>query len=94
MSVNSSIKVDYDYSCVIHLSRNGFRTKSNRIEIDCVRFCSIGSIIKLTGRGQPVNLKKASWYGQPKYCYEKTIHVVLNQLCSSLWTSRFWFFIF
>ena len=28
------------------------------------------------------------WYGQPKYCYEKTIHVVLNQLCSSLWTSR------
>ena len=28
------------------------------------------------------------------YCYEKTIHVVLNQLCSSLWTSRFWFFIF
>ena len=23
------------------------------------------------------------------YCYEKTIHVVLNQLCSSLWTSRF-----
>ena len=27
---------------------------------------------------------------QPKYCYEKTIHVVLNQLCSSLWTSRFW----
>ena len=33
-------------------------------------------------------------YGQPKYCYEKTIHVVLNQLCSSLWTSRFWFLIF
>ena len=28
------------------------------------------------------------WYGQPKYCYEKTMHVVLNQLCSSLWTSR------
>ena len=26
---------------------------------------------------------------QPKYCYEKTIHVVLNQLCSSLWTSLF-----
>ena len=94
MRVNSSIKVDYDYSCVIHLPRNGFRTKSNRIEIDCVRFCSIGSIIELTGRGQPVNLKKASWYVQPKYCYEKTIHVVLNQLCSSLWTSRFWFFIF
>ena len=34
------------------------------------------------------------WYGQPKYCYEKTIPVVLNQLCSSLWTSRFWFLIF
>ena len=30
------------------------------------------------------------WYGQPKYCYEKTIHDVLNQLCSSLWTSL-WF---
>ena len=30
------------------------------------------------------------WYGQPKYCYEKAIHVVLNQLCSSLWTSL-WF---
>ena len=29
-------------------------------------------------------------YGQPKYCYEKTIHVVLNQLRSSLWTSHFW----
>ena len=28
------------------------------------------------------------WYGQPKYCYEKTIPVVLNQLGSSLWTSR------
>ena len=28
------------------------------------------------------------WYGRPKYCYEKTIHLVLNQLCSSLWTSR------
>ena len=28
-------------------------------------------------------------YGQPKYCYEKTIHIVLNQLCSSLWASRF-----
>ena len=23
------------------------------------------------------------------YCYKKTTHVVLNQLCSSLWTSRF-----
>ena len=34
------------------------------------------------------------WYRQPKYCYEKTTHVVLNQLCSSLWTSRFWFLIF
>ena len=29
-------------------------------------------------------------YGQPKYCYEKTIHVVLNQLCSGVWTSYFW----
>ena len=24
-------------------------------------------------------------------CYEKTIQVVLNQLCSSLWTSRSWY---
>ena len=24
-------------------------------------------------------------------CYEKTIKVVLNQLCSSLWTSRSWY---
>ena len=30
------------------------------------------------------------WYGQPKYCYEKTMHVVLNWLCSSLWTCRSW----
>ena len=29
------------------------------------------------------------WYGQPKYCYKKTIHVVLNQRCTSLCTSRF-----
>ena len=36
-----SIKVDYDLSCVIYLSRDGFRTKSNRIEFDCVRLCSI-----------------------------------------------------
>ena len=33
------------------------------------------------------------WYGQQKYCYEKTIHVVLNQRCRSLWTSRFWSYI-
>ena len=25
------------------------------------------------------------------YCYEKTIHVVRNQLCSYVWTSRLWF---
>ena len=31
---------------------------------------------------------RRSWYGLPKYRYEKTIHVVLNQLCSSLWTSH------
>ena len=28
------------------------------------------------------------WYGMQKYCYKKTIHVVMNQLCSSLWTCR------
>ena len=33
------------------------------------------------------------WYGQPKYCYKKLIHDVMNQLCSSLWTARFWFII-
>ena len=32
--------------------------------------------------------KPEGWYGQPKYFYDKTIPVVLNQLCSSLWTSR------
>ena len=26
-----------------------------------------------------------------QYCYEKTIHVVRNQLCSYVWTSRLWF---
>ena len=31
-----SIKVDYDYSCVIYFPRNGLRTKSNRIEFDRV----------------------------------------------------------
>ena len=35
-----SIKIHYDQSCVIYLSRDGFRTKSNRIEFDCVRLCS------------------------------------------------------
>ena len=35
--------------------------------------------------------REEGWYGQPKYCYGRTIHFVLNQLCSSLWTSRFWF---
>ena len=30
-----------------------------------------------------------AWYGQPKYCYKKHYSlIVLNQLCSSLWTSR------
>ena len=29
------------------------------------------------------------WYGQAKYCYKKTIHVVMNQFCSSLWASHF-----
>ena len=45
------------------------------------------------GKKRPVwtSLKpEEGWYGQPKFCY-KTIHVVLNQLCSSLWTSRSWF---
>ena len=30
-------------------SRDAFGTKSNRIKFDCVRSCSIGSIIDLTG---------------------------------------------
>ena len=29
------------------------------------------------------------WYGQAKYCYKKTIHVVMNQFSSSLWASHF-----
>ena len=29
------------------------------------------------------------WYGQPKYCYKKTIYVVMISFCSSLSTSRF-----
>ena len=34
------------------------------------------------------------WYGLPKYCYKKAIHVVMNLLCSSLWTCRLWFVTF
>ena len=32
---------------------------------------------------ESVNICKPEegWYGQPKYCYEKTVHVVMNQLC-------------
>ena len=50
--------VDYDYSCMIYSSRNGFRTKSNRIEFDCIRFGSIGSIglINWTQRKMDVRL--------------------------------------
>ena len=40
------------FTC-LQVSRDGFRTKSNRNEFDCVRFCSIGSIgsiIELTAK--------------------------------------------
>ena len=32
------------------------------------------------------------WYGRPKYYYKKQ-YTLLNQPCSSLWTSRSWLFI-
>ena len=41
-----------------------------------------------------LNNIEEGWYGQPKYCYKKPIHVVMNQLCSSLWTSRLAFFFY
>ena len=47
----------------------------------------------LAARRHCFSKPEEGWYGQPKYCYEETIHVVLNQLCSSLWTSHFWFFL-
>ena len=52
------------------------------------KFGQTGNVKLLT-----VNICKPEedWYGQPKYCYEKTIHFVLiDQLCCRLWTSRFW----
>ena len=52
---------------------------------------SIYIILWLLHKFSNICKPEEGWYGQPKYCYEKTIHVVLNQLCSSLWTSRSWF---
>ena len=37
----------------------------------------------LAGRRKCSSKPEKGWYGQPKYCYEETIHLVLNQLCSS-----------
>ena len=38
-----------------------------------------------------VNLEKAGMASRNNVMFKKTIHVVLNQLCSSLWTSRSWY---
>ena len=55
---------------------------------------SILIILWLLHKFSNICTPEEGWYGQPKYCYKKTIHVVMNQLCSSLWTSRLWFFFF
>ena len=48
---------------------------------------SIYITLQLLHKFSNIRKPEEGWYGQPKYCYKKTIHVVLNQLCSSLWTS-------
>ena len=48
---------------------------------------SIYIILWLLDKFSNIGKPEEGCYGQPKYCYKKTIHVVLNQLCSSLWTS-------
>ena len=57
--------------------------------MNCLYTVSLLLHIKISNICKP----EEGWYGQSKYCYKKTIHVVMNQLCSSLWTSRFWFII-
>ena len=52
---------------------------------------SIYIILWLLHKFSNICKPEEGWYGQPKYCYRKQLHVVLNQLCSSLWTSRSWF---
>ena len=54
--------------------------------MNCLYTVSLLLHIKISNICKP----EEGWYGQSKYCYKKTIHVVMNQLCSSLWTSRFW----
>ena len=53
------------------------------------RTFSIYIILWLLHKFSNICKPEEGWYGQPKYCLtkKKTIHVVLNQLCSSLWTS-------
>ena len=55
---------------------------------------SILIILWLLHKFSNICTPEEGWYGQPKYCYKKTIHVVMNQLCSSLWTSHLWFYFF
>ena len=55
---------------------------------------SILIILWLLHKFSNICTPEEGWYGQPKYCYKKTIHVVMNQLCSSLWTSHLWFIFF
>ena len=40
-----------------------------------------------------INSPAEGWYGQPKYCCKKSNTRCFNPLCSSLWTSRFFFLI-
>ena len=72
------------FLCVVRHFR---RSLLNNLYCDILHLYSIViAIHKFSNICKP----EEGWYRQPKYCYEKTTHVVLNQLCSSLWTSRFW----
>ena len=51
-------------------------------------------ILRLLHKFSNICKPEEGWHGQPNYCYVKTIDIVPDQLCSSLWTSRLWFLIF
>ena len=67
-----------------HSSRR-FRPWGSRVMALLIK-CEI--ILWLLHQFSNICKPEEGWYGQPKYCYKKTIHVVLNQLCCSLRTSR------
>ena len=62
---------------MIYLSRNGFWIKSNRIEFDCIWFCSIGLINNWTQRKMDVRLGLITesnqmigvWLGLIEFCF-------------------------